>query len=151
MIPGKVQARLSALGVTSTRGGHSCCAPFDATRERIEHARRTMASAGCDAAGGPGPGSGRPPSLSDVVFTQYTDEETQMGPLTSLIDQELSEPYSIFTYRYFINNWPKLCIMAHLGDKCIGVVICKVPALGQGFRLAASRTRRAQFPWDAFS
>ena len=64
--------------------------------------------------------------LSDVRFVQYTDEESQMAPLMDLIDKELSEPYSIFTYRYFINNWPKLCFLAHLGEQCIGVVICKV-------------------------
>ena len=31
--------------------------------------------------------------------------------VVGLIEKDLSEPYSIFTYRYFINNWPKLCIM----------------------------------------
>jgi hypothetical protein len=29
----------------------------------------------------------------------------------ALIDAELSEPYSIFTYRYFINNWRQLCFL----------------------------------------
>jgi hypothetical protein len=28
-----------------------------------------------------------------------------------LIEKDLSEPYSIFTYRYFINDWPSLCIL----------------------------------------
>ncbi len=27
-----------------------------------------------------------------------------------LIDNELSEPYSIFTYRYFLQQWPNLCV-----------------------------------------
>lgn len=81
---------------------------------------------GADA--GPASSSGTGLKLSDVSFVQYTDEETQMAPLMGLIDKELSEPYSIFTYRYFINNWPKLCILAHLGEQCIGVVICKVRA-----------------------
>ena len=31
-----------------------------------------------------------------------------MGMLMDLIDTELSEPYSIFTYRYFINSWPQV-------------------------------------------
>lgn len=30
----------------------------------------------------------------------------------SLVDAELSEPYSIFTYRYFLRNWPHLCFLA---------------------------------------
>jgi len=67
-----------------------------------------------------------PLRLSDVQFVQYTDEESQIATITSLIDSELSEPYSIFTYRYFINSWPNLCFLAHVGEKCIGVVICKV-------------------------
>jgi peptide alpha-N-acetyltransferase len=29
-----------------------------------------------------------------------------------LIDRDLSEPYSIFTYRYFVAQWPKLCFLA---------------------------------------
>lgn len=29
-----------------------------------------------------------------------------------LVDAELSEPYSIFTYRYFLRNWPHLCFLA---------------------------------------
>ena len=29
-----------------------------------------------------------------------------------LIDSELSEPYSIFTYRYFLKQWPFLCHLA---------------------------------------
>jgi hypothetical protein len=77
---------------------------------------------------GAGPASTSELKLSDVRFVQYTDEETQMAPLMELIDKELSEPYSIFTYRYFINNWPSLCFLAHVGEHCIGVVICKVRA-----------------------
>ena len=34
-----------------------------------------------------------------------------------LMTADLSEPYSIFTYRYFINNWPDLCISLVLHDE----------------------------------
>ena len=30
---------------------------------------------------------------------------TRSSLISGLIDQELSEPYSVFTYRYFLNNW----------------------------------------------
>ena len=43
-----------------------------------------------------------------------------------LIDRELSEPYSIFTYRYFLNQWPHLCYLAFAGDEACGVVVCKM-------------------------
>lgn len=34
-----------------------------------------------------------------------------------LIDAELSEPYSIFTYRYFLQQWPNLSFLAYDGEK----------------------------------
>jgi len=38
----------------------------------------------------------------------------------SLVDAELSEPYSIFTYRYFLRNWPSLCVLAFDSTKKTG-------------------------------
>lgn len=40
-----------------------------------------------------------------------------------MIATELSEPYSIYTYRYFVLNWPELTYLAFYKDKMIGVVI----------------------------
>ena len=28
-----------------------------------------------------------------------------------LMTKDLSEPYSIYTYRFFVHNWPELCIL----------------------------------------
>ena len=36
---------------------------------------------------------------------QYVDEN-EMPAISELIARDLSEPYSIYTYRYVINNWP---------------------------------------------
>lgn len=47
---------------------------------------------------------------SRIEYISYKDE-TQLPEIMALIDQELSEPYSIFTYRYFITLWPDLCFM----------------------------------------
>jgi len=74
----------------------------------------------------------------------------------NLVDQELSEPYSIFTYRYFVYLWPQLSFLVSvilfffyvvgiffLGlvtvfllvgfqfqafhkGKCVGTVVCKM-------------------------
>ncbi|KAJ3126414.1 N-alpha-acetyltransferase 30 [Nowakowskiella sp. JEL0407] len=49
----------------------------------------------------------------------------------SLIENDLSEPYSIFTYRYFLLNWPSYCFLAYLNegdekDVCVGVIICRL-------------------------
>ena len=35
----------------------------------------------------------------------------------------MAEPYSIFTYYYFIKNWPELTVMAYLDDKPIGCIL----------------------------
>lgn len=61
----------------------------------------------------------------DVSFVNYESEE-QMQDIMSLIQKDLSEPYSIYTYRYFIHNWPHLCFLSKLGSKCIGAIVCKL-------------------------
>lgn len=43
-----------------------------------------------------------------------------------LIQAELSEPYSIYTYRYFIYNWPKLCFLASHDNQYVGAIVCKL-------------------------
>jgi peptide alpha-N-acetyltransferase len=50
--------------------------------------------------------------------TQYRDE-SQLPIIMQLIDNELSEPYSIFTYRYFLATWPQLSFIAYDGDKWV--------------------------------
>lgn len=44
----------------------------------------------------------------------------------SITDKHLSEPYSIYVYRFFINNWPDLCLVALYKGEIIGNIICKV-------------------------
>lgn len=47
---------------------------------------------------------------NDIQYVSYTSE-LQMPDIMKLIQKDLSEPYSIYTYRYFIHNWPKLCFL----------------------------------------
>lgn len=61
----------------------------------------------------------------EVTFKEY-ESELQMPDIMRVIQRELSEPYSIYTYRYFIHNWPKLCFLAMDGDSCIGAIVCKL-------------------------
>ena len=88
----------------------------------LRHNARMTDQTGGDAAG--------------VEFRQYQDEsgacrlpsDTLCRPLTrnhrrvnsasldlvhvqGLVDPQLSEPYSVFTYRYFLAAWPHLCFM----------------------------------------
>ncbi|XP_055315825.1 N-alpha-acetyltransferase 30 [Sitodiplosis mosellana] len=64
-------------------------------------------------------------STVEVTFKEY-ESELQMPDIMRVIQRELSEPYSIYTYRYFIHNWPKLCFLAMDGDSCIGAIVCKL-------------------------
>lgn len=50
---------------------------------------------------------------SEVVYISY-ESEHQMPDIMKLIQKDLSEPYSIYTYRYFIHNWPHLCFLVSL-------------------------------------
>ncbi|KAL5111172.1 N-alpha-acetyltransferase 30A [Taenia crassiceps] len=45
-----------------------------------------------------------------VVFRQY-EGEGDLENIVALITKDLSEPYSLYTYRYFIYNWPELCLL----------------------------------------
>lgn len=52
-------------------------------------------------------------SEEDIEYVGY-ESELQMGAIMALITKDLSEPYSIYTYRYFIHNWPNLCFLVRL-------------------------------------
>nr|CAG4649378.1 EOG090X07BN [Scapholeberis mucronata]SVE93656.1 EOG090X07BN [Scapholeberis mucronata] len=63
--------------------------------------------------------------VEKVTYVQY-QSELQMPDIMRLIQKDLSEPYSIYTYRYFIHNWPMLCFLAMYGEKCVGAIVCKL-------------------------
>ncbi|XP_058823462.1 N-alpha-acetyltransferase 30A-like [Topomyia yanbarensis] len=60
------------------------------------------------------------------ILYQAYESELQMPSIMSLIQKDLSEPYSIYTYRYFIHNWPRLCFLALHEDRCVGAIVCKL-------------------------
>lgn len=51
--------------------------------------------------------------IRHIHIVEY-ENEYQMVDIMRLITNVLSEPYSIYTYRYFIHNWPKLCLLVSL-------------------------------------
>lgn len=78
-------------------------------------------------------------SIEGIRFVDYKDE-SQLEDVMALVGKDLSEPYSIFTYRYFLHQFPDLCILAvptseesndKDGDpKPIGCVVCKIDEEG---------------------
>jgi len=66
-------------------------------------------------------------SIPGIKFTNYEDER-QLEAVMRLVSKDLSEPYSIFTYRYFLMRFPELCILAvpEEGGEPVGCVVCKI-------------------------
>lgn len=62
---------------------------------------------------------------TEVEYVSY-ESELQMPDIMRIMNKDLSEPYSIYTYRYFIYNWPKLCFLAMIGSECVGAIVCKL-------------------------
>ncbi|KAH8919885.1 ribosomal-protein-alanine N-acetyltransferase [Atractiella rhizophila] len=59
-----------------------------------------------------------------ITYTAYNGE-TELPAIISLIQDELSEPYVIYTYRYFLHGWPQLCFMAYDESIPVGTIVCK--------------------------
>lgn len=61
-----------------------------------------------------------------ILYRQYTTED-DLPDIMELVQSELSEPYVIYTYRYFLNQWPHLAYIAYtdLSTKPVGVIVSK--------------------------
>ncbi|GAA5940797.1 hypothetical protein JCM3775_004904 [Rhodotorula graminis] len=66
-----------------------------------------------------------PPADADSISYRAYQGEEDLEAITKLVDEELSEPYNLYTYRYFLDEWPHLCFFACSKGEPIGVVICK--------------------------
>lgn len=92
----------------------------------------------------------------NITFVQYdiSLEQKYLPQMRGLIAKDLSEPYSIYVYRYFLYQWPELCFFAvddSSEDKdLVAVVICKLekhrggPMRGYIAMLATQETHRGQ-------
>lgn len=63
-----------------------------------------------------------------------------------MISRDLSEPYPIYTYRYFVQQWPELTYMIYHKDACLGCVVSKLddhtkPAKGESQPMPCTRKR----------
>src|SRR3954451_3593718 len=69
---------------------------------------------------------------SELRYIQYEHslEKKYLPSISALIAKDLSEPYSIYVYRYFLYQWPELCFFAvdTSTDACelVACVICKL-------------------------
>nr|POE52011.1 n-alpha-acetyltransferase 30 [Quercus suber] len=66
---------------------------------------------------------------SNIRYQAYGDENesSYLPAIRQLISKDLSEPYSIYVYRYFLYQWGDLCFMAlDETNELIGVIVCKL-------------------------
>ncbi|KAI2627517.1 acyl-CoA N-acyltransferase [Hypoxylon sp. NC1633] len=59
---------------------------------------------------------------------KHAFEKNYLPAIRALISKDLSEPYSIYVYRYFLYQWAHLCYMAldPVDNSLMGVIICKL-------------------------
>jgi len=62
----------------------------------------------------------------EILYRPYTTER-DLPEIMALVQSELSEPYVIYTYRYFLNQWPHLSFIAFTSKspKPVGVIVSK--------------------------
>ena len=50
---------------------------------------------------------------AELCYVQYhsSKEKQYLSAIRKLISDDLSEPYSIYVYRYFLYQWGDLCFM----------------------------------------
>lgn len=86
----------------------------DVTLSKLDlHGKLTsdISSTMFNADGVPDTGNGKALTQSTgISYTAYKSE-VDMPPIMKLITNGLSEPYSIYTYRYFLHNWPHLSFL----------------------------------------
>lgn len=69
-----------------------------------------------------------PTAAPDLRYIRYDSsrENEYVAAMRQLISKDLSEPYSIYVYRYFLYQWGDLCFLAMNGDEMVGVVVSKL-------------------------
>ncbi|KAI5280604.1 N-alpha-acetyltransferase mak3 [Ascosphaera aggregata] len=68
-------------------------------------------------------------SLSSLRYVRYeSSKESEYVPaMRELIAKDLSEPYSLYVYRYFLHEWGELCYLTmNEQNETIGVIVCKL-------------------------
>ncbi|KAJ3302345.1 hypothetical protein HDV03_005130 [Kappamyces sp. JEL0829] len=66
-------------------------------------------------------------SLPPLEIIPFSTQE-QLDVITQFLEKDLSEPYTVYTYRYFIHNWPDLTWTCKLekGGPTVGVILCRL-------------------------
>ncbi|KAF9542029.1 hypothetical protein EC957_002391 [Mortierella hygrophila] len=130
----------AATTTTTTTTTTTATAPSDSTTTESSHgsstntpATKTKTETTSSSSSSTVPSMATP--LPPIDYVGY-ESEHQLQGMMSLIENDLSEPYSIYTYRYFLHQWPKLSFLAMDREKgtCIGVIVCRLEPHGHSAR-----------------
>lgn len=63
--------------------------------------------------------------MTQISYHKYIPENevTEIPQIRDMIARELSEPYTLYVYRYFMYDSPDLTFTARDGDKLVGTVV----------------------------
>lgn len=66
-------------------------------------------------------------TATTIYYDCYKGEE-ELENMLMLIEKDLSEPYSIYTYRFFLHEWPQLTFNCKLieSNLIVGTIIAKI-------------------------
>ncbi|KJA15129.1 hypothetical protein HYPSUDRAFT_208124 [Hypholoma sublateritium FD-334 SS-4] len=67
--------------------------------------------------------------MASISYRAYRGD-ADLPHIMALVESELSEPYVVYTFRYFLHQWPHLAFLAFppdapVGAPPIGVIVCK--------------------------
>ena len=79
--------------------------------------------------------AGLPPELRYIEY-EHALEKKYLPAIRALISKDLSEPYSIYVYRYFLYQWGELCFMVLIsnpssGGRCLGKLTPQIGSRSQ--------------------
>ena len=63
--------------------------------------------------------------ISKITWRTFENEE-DLANVMRMMTRDLSEPYPIYTYRYFVQQWPHLCLFAYIDDALVGCIVSKL-------------------------
>ena len=64
-------------------------------------------------------------NLDELTWRTF-ESEADLAMIIKMMTRDLSEPYPIYTYRFFVQQWPELTLLAYHKDKCLGCIVSKL-------------------------
>lgn len=92
--------------------------------------------------------------MTEITYSQLDiNNLTDYRDVKALVDSDISEPYSIYVYRFFLSQWPNLCILvskffpfsSNRGSlSAISSIKCSILTMSCNYRLKQTARRWEQ-------